>query len=101
MVLVGSDRQPGFEEALGRYSFTCCEVWVEAGPQGLTSTVRARATLISATPCSVADGTIDGLGSRIYVSLAAPWFFRTAQQRAGLSIGLRPAPPRPTEPPRG
>ena len=21
----------GFEEALGRYSFTCCEVWVEAG----------------------------------------------------------------------
>jgi hypothetical protein len=21
----------GFEEALGRYSFTCCEVWVESG----------------------------------------------------------------------
>jgi ADP-ribosylglycohydrolase len=50
---------------------------------------------------SVPQPLIDGLGSRIYVSLAAPWFFRTAQQRAGLFIGLRPAPPsRPTEPPR-
>lgn len=31
---------------------------------------------------------IDGLEGRLYVSLAAPWFFRAAQQRAGLVIDL-------------
>ena len=47
---------------------------------------------------------IDELGSRIYVSLAAPWFHRAALQRAGLLIDLRPdggqPPPRPTMPPK-
>ena len=44
---------------------------------------------------------IDGLEGRIYVSLAAPWFFKTAKQRAGLLIDLRPIhPPRPELPPR-
>lgn len=32
---------------------------------------------------------IDGLDVRIYVSLAAPWFFRTAMRRAGTVIDLR------------
>lgn len=32
---------------------------------------------------------IDGLDARIYVSLAAPWFFRTALRRAGTVIDLR------------
>ena len=44
---------------------------------------------------------IDGLEGRIYISLAAPWFFRAARRRAGLLIDLRPAPPpRPELPPR-
>lgn len=32
---------------------------------------------------------IDGLDARIYVSLAAPWFFRTTMRRAGTVIDLR------------
>ncbi len=32
---------------------------------------------------------IDGLDARIYLSLAAPWFFRAAQRRAGTVIDLR------------
>ena len=51
----------------------------------------------------IPQALIDDLGSRIYVSLAAPWFHRAALQRAGLLIDLRPdggQPPRPTMPPR-
>ncbi len=53
----------------------------------------------------VPQALIDGLEGRIYVSLAAPWFYRTALRRAGLVIDLRPGgpgepPPRPTFPPR-
>jgi poly(ADP-ribose) glycohydrolase ARH3 len=52
----------------------------------------------------IPQGLIDDLGSRIYVSLAAPWFHRAALQRAGLLIDLRPdggnPPPRPSMPPR-
>jgi ADP-ribosylglycohydrolase len=46
---------------------------------------------------------IDGLGGRIYVSLAAPWFRRAAMYRAGLIRDLPnggTAPPRPIFPPR-
>lgn len=44
---------------------------------------------------------IDGLEGRIYISLAAPWFFKAARQRAGLLIDLRPMHgPRPDMPPR-
>jgi len=32
---------------------------------------------------------IDGLDARIYLSMAAPWFFRTALRRAGTVIDLR------------
>jgi ADP-ribosylglycohydrolase len=52
----------------------------------------------------VPQALIDDLGSRIYVSLAGPWFYRAALHRAGLLIDLRPdlgdPPPRPTMPPR-
>ncbi len=49
---------------------------------------------------------IDDLEGRIYVSLAAPWFYRTALHRSGLAIDMRfeggsgEPPPRPTMPPR-
>jgi ADP-ribosylglycohydrolase len=44
---------------------------------------------------------IDGLEGRIYVSLAAPWFYKAARQRAGQLIDLRPVHgPRPHMPPR-
>lgn len=32
---------------------------------------------------------IDELGARVYLTLAAPWFYRTATRRAGLVIDLR------------
>jgi len=34
---------------------------------------------------------IDHLEGRIYISLAAPWFYKTAMRRAGLLIDLRPS----------
>lgn len=44
---------------------------------------------------------IDGLEGRIYISLAAPWFYKAARQRAGEIIDLRPVHgPRPDLPPR-
>jgi ADP-ribosylglycohydrolase len=49
----------------------------------------------------IPQGLIDGLGCRIYVSLAAPWFLKAAQRRAGILIDLRPrlGGPRPPLPP--
>lgn len=35
---------------------------------------------------------IDGLDARIYLTLAAPWFYRTAVRRAGMVIDLRMVP---------
>ncbi len=32
---------------------------------------------------------IDDLDARIYLSMAAPWFYRTAMRRAGFAIDLR------------
>ena len=53
----------------------------------------------------IPQGLIDELEGRIYVSLAAPWFYRTALRRAGLVIDLRQSgpgqnEPRPLFPPR-
>jgi ADP-ribosylglycohydrolase len=55
----------------------------------------------------IPQGLIDDLEGRIYVSLAAPWFYRAAQRRAGRVIDLRTdgfgpgePPPRPVLPPR-
>lgn len=76
---------------------------VNAG--GDTDTVAALAGALAGAAngaSGIPQPLIDDLGGRIYVSLAAPWFFRTAQRRAGLVIDLHPsqAPPRPTQPPR-
>jgi ADP-ribosyl-[dinitrogen reductase] hydrolase len=93
----------GFVAASRTESFSDA-VFAAANAGGAADTVGAIAGALAGAyggDTSVPQPLIDGLGSRIYVSLAAPWFFRTAQQRAGLFIGLRPAPPsRPTEPPR-
>ncbi len=49
----------------------------------------------------IPQGLIDGLEGRIYVSLAAPWFYKAARQRSGQLIDLRPIHgPRPNMPPR-
>jgi len=37
----------------------------------------------------IPQSLIDDLEGRIYVSLAVPWFFRTALRRAGLLLDLR------------
>lgn len=37
----------------------------------------------------IPQGLIDGLDARIYLSMAAPWFYRTALRRAGTVIDLR------------
>lgn len=50
----------------------------------------------------IPQGLIDGLGCRIYVSLAAPWLLKAARMRSGTFIDLRPrlGGPRPNQPPR-
>jgi len=37
----------------------------------------------------IPQGLIDGLEARVYLSLAAPWFYKTAARRAGTLIDLR------------
>lgn len=50
---------------------------------------------------AIPQSLIDGLQGRIYISLAAPWFYKAARQRAGQLIDLRPVHgPRPQMPPR-
>lgn len=50
----------------------------------------------------IQQSLIDGLGCRIYVSLAAPWLLKAARARSGTFIDLRPrlGGPRPDQPPR-
>lgn len=49
----------------------------------------------------IPQGLIDGLEGRIYISLAGPWFYKAARQRAGQLIDLRPVHgARPDLPPR-
>ena len=49
----------------------------------------------------IPQGLIDGLEGRIYVALAAPWFYKAARQRAGQLIDMRPVHGvRPHMPPR-
>lgn len=82
-------------------------VYAAVNSGGATDTVGAIAGALAGArfgDVGVPQELIDGLGCRIYVSLAGPWFYRAALQRAGLLIDLRPEgnrpPPRPTEPPR-
>ena len=53
----------------------------------------------------IPQGLIDDLEGRIYISLAAPWFYRAARRQAGLATAPGPwdmdsSPPRPAFPPR-
>ncbi|MCB0068551.1 MAG: ADP-ribosylglycohydrolase family protein [Caldilineaceae bacterium] len=49
----------------------------------------------------IPQALIDGLEGRIYLSLAAPWFYKAARQRSGQLLDLRPVHgPRPSMPPR-
>ena len=75
---------------------------VNAG--GATDTVGALTGALAGAAggaSGIPQDLIDGLEGRIYVSLAAPWFFKAARQRAGHLIDLRPVhQPRPDMPPR-
>ena len=75
---------------------------VEAG--GATDTRGALAGALSGASggaAGIPQGLIDALEGRIYVSLAGPWFYKAARQRAGQLIDLRPVHgPRPSMPPR-
>jgi len=75
---------------------------------GDTDTVGAIAGALAGASCGVSgipQALIDDLEGRIYISLAAPWFYRAAQRRASRVIDLRfgepgaEPPPRPTLPP--
>jgi ADP-ribosyl-[dinitrogen reductase] hydrolase len=96
---VAATRAAVFEEAV----FAA----VRAG--GATDTVGAIAGALAGArfgASGIPQPLIDDLEGRIYVSLAAPWFFRTALHRSGLVIDVRledgpgEPPPRPTMPPR-
>jgi ADP-ribosylglycohydrolase len=71
---------------------------------GATDTIGALAGALAGAAggaSGIPQGLIDGLEGRIYISLAAPWFFKAARQRAGQLIDLRPVHgPRPELPPR-
>lgn len=62
------------------------------GQGGETDTSGALAGAIAGTrfgASGIPQGLIDGLDARIYLSMAAPWFYRTALRRAGTVIDLR------------
>lgn len=75
---------------------------VRAG--GATDTIAAiTGALVGAADgiAAIPQSLIDGLQGRIYISLAAPWFYKAARQYAGQLIDLRPVHgPRPQMPPR-
>jgi ADP-ribosylglycohydrolase len=91
---IAASASPSFEETV--------IAAVNAG--GVTDTISAIAGALAGAAGGVSDipqRLIDGLESRIYVSLAAPWLFRAVLLRSGEVIDLRrPEPPRPTMPPR-
>lgn len=83
-------------------------VFAAANAGGDTDTVGAIAGALAGAAegaSGIPQGLIDDLEGRIYISLAAPWFYRAARQHAGLAIAPGPwdlgsAPPRPSFPPR-
>lgn len=98
--------------AAGFYAAMAAEVFEDAvlaavNAGGDTDTVGAIAGALAGAAggaSAIPQPLIDDLEGRIYVSLAAPWYYRTALQKAGLIIDLRPEgdqpPQRPTAPPR-
>jgi ADP-ribosylglycohydrolase len=87
-------REPVFEDA----------VFAALAAGGATDTVGALTGALAGAAggaSGIPQPLIDGLEGRIYISLAAPWFFKAARQRAGQLIDLRPVHgPRPELPPR-
>jgi ADP-ribosylglycohydrolase len=78
-------------------------VFAAVNPGGASDAIGAIAGAVAGArfgSAGIPQRLIDGLQGRIYVSLAAPWFWKAAQKRAGLLIDLTPMPPRPTMPPR-
>lgn len=83
-----------FEDAV----FAAVEVGGASDTRGALTGALAGA---SGGAAGIPQTLIDGLEGRIYVSLAAPWFYKAARQRAGQLIDLRPVHgPRPNMPPR-
>ena len=87
-------REPVFEDAV----FAAVNAGGAADTIGaLTGALAGAANGASGIP----QPLIDGLEGRIYISLAAPWLYKAARQRAGQLIDLRPVHgPRPDMPPR-
>jgi len=96
-----------FVAAMGAATFEDA-VLGAANAGGATDSVGAIAGVLAGAAAGargLPQRLIDDLEGRIYVSLAAPWFYRAAQRRAGLVIDLRldgpgPPDPRPLMPPR-
>ncbi|MDP9470128.1 MAG: ADP-ribosylglycohydrolase family protein [Chloroflexota bacterium] len=98
--------------AAGFYAAMTAEVFEDAvfaaiNAGGDTDTIGAIAGALAGAAhgaSGISQPLIDDLEGRIYVSLAAPWYYRTALQKAGLIIDLRAEgdqpPPRPSAPPR-
>jgi len=74
-------RASSFEDAV----FSAVNVGGAADARGAVAGAIAGAAFGAS---GIPQGLIDHLEGRIYVSLAAPWFFRTARRRAGLIIDL-------------
>jgi ADP-ribosylglycohydrolase len=93
----------GFAAAMSETVFEEA-VFAAVAAGGATDTVGALTGALSGAAggaSGIPQGLIDGLEGRIYVSLAAPWFYKAARQRAGKLIDLRPIHgPRPDLPPR-
>ncbi|HEV2109207.1 MAG TPA: ADP-ribosylglycohydrolase family protein [Thermomicrobiales bacterium] len=96
---VAAMRADRFEEA----------VFAAARAGGATDAVGAIAGALAGArfgASGIPQRLIDDLEGRIYVSLAAPWFYRAALHRSSLAIDMRleggsgEPPPRPTMPPR-
>ncbi len=109
---LGSGRSARESVAAGFYAAMAAEVFEDAvfaavNAGGDADTIGAIAGALAGAAggaSGIPQPLIDDLEGRIYVSLAAPWYYRTALQKAGLIIDLRPEgdqpPPRPSAPPR-
>jgi ADP-ribosylglycohydrolase len=92
--MVAAMLEPIFEDA----------VFAAVNAGGATDTVGALTGALAGAAggaSGIPQALIDHLEGRISISLAAPWFFKAAQLRAGKRIDLRPTHgPRPDLPPR-
>jgi len=65
------------------------QVIARGGPSNLEGALAGAVLGAAGGASAIPQHLIDGLDARIYLSLAAPWFFRAAQRRAGTVIDLR------------